>query len=289
MAESSPSPPRRRRKRQSGGHRPKLRFDVGKVSDSDSDKDEIKTKGPALPLEAHEIGPWLDCVRRYGGSRGDAGLKHAAVEFFKLRGALRPSEALQLVPANFQQRENGMYYLSIQDNGFEGSATGKLVRRTLPLDNTAAHYLDALFSEEGLCVEKQKVKWERGSKLPCFLGGAPGRVLQTPVTIQAHNQALSKAARVFAEERNDEALLHISGHSMRRTAVHLFEANKVPYSVGMQFTGHKSVEVYMQYASQPSIRILTEVARKVFTTASPNWLEDNAGAASTSHKSPVVE
>ena len=248
MPESSPErPPRQRRKRFSGLQKCKLRMEPDKSSNSDSDFEKSAStapvaKGPALPLEAHELGPWLDCVRRHGGTRGN-------VEFFKLRGALRPSEALQLIPANFQRRKDGLYYMSIQNNVFEGSRVGKLVPRTLPLDETASSCLDAAFSEQGLCVGGQAIKWERDSKQPCFPGGAPGRVTQIPVTIQAHNQALAKAARAFADERNDETLLHISGHSMGRTAVHLFESNKVPYSVGMQFTGHKSVEVYMKYAS----------------------------------------
>ena len=52
--------------------------------------------GPAMYLERHDIGPWLQTICEQGGSRGNAGLKHAVCEFFKLRGALRPSEGLQL-------------------------------------------------------------------------------------------------------------------------------------------------------------------------------------------------
>lgn len=268
-------PPAKRRKTQSGGgSRPNAETSpavAAEQSDSDFEATRVNDKGPALPLEAHEIGPWIDCVRREGGSRGNAGLKHAMVEFFKLRGALRPSEGLQLVPANFTCGGNGKWILHVKDNGYKKSATGKLVPRSLPLDDSACGMLDTLFSEEGLVVTEQTMQWTRGSGLPCFPGGAPGRVSDVPITIQAHNQALSKAAAAFANEREDEALHHLSGHSMRRTAVHLFESKKIPYSVGMKFTGHKSVEVYMRYANQPSIRTLTAVARDVFTSATPSW------------------
>jgi hypothetical protein len=160
-----------------------------------------------------------------------------------------------------------------------------------------------------------------------FQVGAPGRMSRSPVTLQAHNQALAEAAAVFAHGRDDESFLHISGHSMRRTAVRLFEARnvrvdphvavahgnlafslfhmsectttprvpnesarrpdagtpegrfkRVPHSVGMKFTRHKSVEVYMHCASQPSIRMLTTVANAVFTAAAPSWVEGGSEA-----------
>ena len=232
--------------------------------------------GPAMYLERHEIGPWLKAICDHGGSRGSAGLKHAVCDFFKLRGALRPSEALQLVPANFDTDLPGKYKLIVQDNGFANSNIGKLhKRRVLPLDEKAAALLEVLFSETGLTVTEQNLKWTRGCKLPCFPGGGLGRVSQTPVTLQAHNDASRKAASVFAKDMQEPAFLGLSGNSMRRTAVHLFESAKVAPSVGMHFTGHESVEVYMRYASQPSMRQLEQVSTACFGAAAlpEDWLQ----------------
>ena len=72
--------------------------------------------------------------------------------FVKLRGALRPSEGLQLVPANFDTDFPGKDKLIVPDNGFANSATGKLQkRRVLPLDEKAASLLEVfLWQRQGL-------------------------------------------------------------------------------------------------------------------------------------------
>jgi hypothetical protein len=112
--------------------------------------------------------------------------------------------------------------------------------------------------------------WTKGSLCPCFPGSPERQTRRTsnehgkPLSLQAHNQALTKAKLVFAVERANPSLLLISGRSMRRTAVHLFESKGIAPSFGMKFTGHKSVEVYMQYATLPSMRDLHKVAETAF-------------------------
>ena len=132
--------------------------------------------------------------------------------------------------------------------------------RSVPLDDKAGQVVEALFSLGGLRVGKQRLAWNRGSRMPCFPGCDP----KTPVTIQAHGQALHKACINFAEFCKDDAMLLLSGHSMRRTAVHLFEEQGIAPSMGMAFTGHKSVSVYLRYANRPSPRSLQKVSRVVF-------------------------
>jgi hypothetical protein len=121
-----------------------------------------------------------------------------------------------------------------------------------------------LFSDDGLRFGGQTMCWELGSDACCFEGGAPGRPSKAPMTIQAHNRAISRAAKVFAAESAEPLMKFLSGHSMRRTAVHLFEAAKYPPSMGMAFTGHKSLEVYMRYATRPSVRALRKMANDIF-------------------------
>ncbi len=122
--------------------------------------------------------------------------------------------------------------------------------------------LDVLFSD-GLCFAGICIKWERGSVLPCF-PGRPQRGFVGPLTLQAHNCAVRTARVVFAADPGIMEMTHLSGHTMRRTAVHLFEAHRVPPSQGMCMTGHKNSEVYLSYANRPSARDLQKVADTCF-------------------------
>jgi integrase len=236
------------------------------ISDEEESEDEdhgLMHHTPALALRHDEINEWLVCLGAFGGTRG-AGEMHRLIEYWKLRGAMRPSEAIQLVPANFTKR-SASWILRIQDNGFEIPSVGKLKKwggRDIPLDKYASATCEALFSDRGLLVGTVLFRWVTGDVTPCF----PGAAGSEPITIQAHNLAIRHARVQFAIERGDDSLNRISGNSMRRTAVHLFERAKVPPSWGMQFTGHLKAETYMSYASAPDFRDLQQVAEQCFST-----------------------
>ena len=153
--------------------------------------------------------------------------------------------------------------MHVVENGFDVLAIQKLRdwgERLVPLDLVAGDLLQRLFSEEGLELHGQQIQRTEGSSKPCFAGVDPN----PPITIQAHNYCLGNARKVFARERGDDTLLLLSGHSMRRTAVHLFEKYRVPPSYGMELTGHKTIETYMKYASRPSPRDLRRCACEAF-------------------------
>ncbi len=149
--------------------------------------------------------------------------------------------------------------------GFHFNALKRASRLLIFRDSLRITSVNGITTADG-----QKLAWMAGSSLPCFGGGAPGRPSRAPVTIQAYNRALAKASAVFAADRGDPLLADISGHSMRRTAVHLFEAKGVTPSAGMAFTGHKSLEVYMRYATRPSVRFMYKVAETTFAGCGPD-------------------
>ena len=62
--------------------------------------------------------------------------------------------------------------------------------------------------------------------------------------------------------------------------MHTFELNKNPYFISMALTSHKSVEVYMRYANQRSIRTFQAIASNVFSQATPSWFDQGACGAS---------
>ena len=117
----------------------------------------------------------------------------------------------------------GKYMMLVQVNGFENTAVRKWVKRVLLL--VACWTLSFLTPACRLTGIISSANANPGFHV--FQVGAPCRVSRSPVTLQAHNQALAEAAAVFAHGRDDESFLHIAGHSMRLTTVRLFEARKV--------------------------------------------------------------
>jgi len=235
--------------------------------------------GPAMYLKRHEIGPCLKAICDHGGSRGSTGLKHAVCDVFQAAWGVAAFRGSSTCAGKLRHRPSWQVQADCAGQwscNLANSNIGKLhKRRVLPLDEKAAALLEVLFSEPGLTVGEHNSKWTCGCKLLCFPGGGLGRVSQTPVTLQAHNDALRKAASVCAKDMQEPAFLGHSGDSMRRTAVHFFESANAAPSVGMHFTGHESVEVYMRYASQPSMRQLEQVSTACFGAAAlpEDWLQ----------------